>query len=178
MERVAARADVSKPVLYSHFANRAELLMALLEQYWADLDLSVAERLQEVHDFDGQLEAIVRGYFDAIEKGGLTLHLLLGAEAGAPIVEQARSQRYKDAERQWSATYEQKLGLPSPVAQAAAALVRSGIEGVARYWLRTPGADREACVNTCIAVARGGLHALAEPERDSDATRASRRKKR
>jgi len=165
MERVAAAAEVSKPVLYGHFENRAALLLALLERYWRDVDEAVAARLKEGVTLDDRLSGLVRGVFDAIEKGGPVVQLLLTNDSHEPIVEEARRRRYREAERSWSRAYQTSIGLSKPEADAAAAILRSALNGATGYWLRTRSASREVCINTCLTIMRAGLDALAQSPR-------------
>jgi AcrR family transcriptional regulator len=160
MERVAAKADISKPVLYSHFANRAALLLAMLEHLWADLDRAVGDRLRSCTSFDEQLEAFVAGYFDAIRESGPALQLLASNQSDEPLIEEARRRRQRNAEAVWSEIYQQKMGLSKPVADAAAAILRSAIEGATNYWMRSPRNSRELSSSVCLTLFRGGLEAL------------------
>jgi AcrR family transcriptional regulator len=166
MERLASRAEVSKPVLYSHFDNRGALLLAVLERCWAELDRRVAARLKVTSTFDDHLRAIVEGYFDAIAEAGPVFHNLLVNESYEPVVEVARSRRYRDAESQWSAVYQDKCGLSAPVADVMASLLRGALESGAGYWLRSDSTSRDMCVEACLAVFRGSLVEAMDSSRD------------
>jgi AcrR family transcriptional regulator len=166
MERLASRAEVSKPVLYSHFDNRGALLLAVLERCWAELDRRVAARLKATSTFDDHLRAIVEGYFDAIAEAGPVFHNLLVNESYEPVVEVARSRRFRDAEAQWSAVYQSKCGLPPAVADVMAALLRGALESGAGYWLRSDSMSRDMCVEACLAVFRGSLAEVMDSYQD------------
>ncbi len=161
MERVADAAEVSKPVLYGLFGNRVELLLALFTRYWQDVDQAVAARLKEGDTLDERLDGLVNGVFDAIERGGPVVQLLLTSDTHEPVVEDARRQRYRQAERQWSGAY-QSIGLSEPVADAASPILRSALNEATGYWLRTGRNSRQLCVDTVLTIMRSGLTALAE----------------
>src|SRR3954453_525748 len=63
MERVAAEAGVSKPVVYSHFANTIELVGALLRREELALDASVAEQVANATTIEETLRACGRPWF-------------------------------------------------------------------------------------------------------------------
>jgi len=162
MERVAARAEVSKPVLYSHFENRAALLIALLERHWADLDRRVRLRLQTTSTFDEHVAAIIAGYFDASVEAGRVFHQLLVNESHDPVVEEARARRHRESEALWSAVYQSKFALSPAVASVVASILRGSLESAASYWLRAPDASRELCAGVCLATFRGTLDEVAK----------------
>src|SRR5689334_20432541 len=58
MERVAAMAEVSKPVLYKHFEDRGALVTALLDRCWRELDNAVQAKLRDARTLDEQLRAL------------------------------------------------------------------------------------------------------------------------
>ena len=161
MERVADAAEVSKPVLYALFRNRADLLLALFTTYWNDVDQAVAARLREGATLDERLVGLVEGVFDAIEKGGPVVQLLLTTDTHEPTVEEARRRRFRQAERQWSTAY-QAAGLPEQTADAAAAILRAALNGATGYWLRSGRISRELCMRTVLTIMRSGLEALSE----------------
>jgi AcrR family transcriptional regulator len=159
MERVAVLAEVSKPVLYSHFADRGALLTALLERCWQELDAAVQVKLRDARTLDESLLALVTGYFDELDRQGRVLQLMVVSGWHEPAVEQARRNRHRAAEAQWSAFYQQRMGLPRTVADPAAAILRSALQGAAAYHIDHP-ANRSEVVTTCLAVMRAGLDRL------------------
>jgi AcrR family transcriptional regulator len=165
MERVAALAEVSKPVLYSHFPDRGALLTALLERCWHQMDSVVQGRLRAAHSLDECLEAVVTGYFDELDRQGPVLQLMVTSGWHEPAVEDARVRRHRAAEREWSAFYEQQVGLPAAVAEPAAAMLRTALQGAAAYWIEHPKSRREDVVRTCLVIMRAGLDRLGRQHR-------------
>jgi AcrR family transcriptional regulator len=170
MERVAAMAEVSKPVLYSHFADRAALLIALLERCWRELDAAVLSRLQSARTPDESIEALVRAYFDELRRQGAVLQMMVVSGWHEPAVEAARARRHRAAEQQWSAFYQERLALPRAVADPAAAIMRSALQGAAAYRIEHPDRPAEAVISTCLTIIRGGLDRL---RRDHRAARSA-----
>jgi AcrR family transcriptional regulator len=160
MERVALRVDVSKPTLYRHFSDRGHLLLALAQRYWEHLDAAVRERLRLSRTFEEQLEAVVTGCFDTIDESGPVAQILLMRDSHEPVLEEARHERRRAAEAQWSGVYQAKGGLPKAEADALAAILRSVLEGALRHWLTPPGADRATCIRITMTVVTASLDAL------------------
>lgn len=84
LEDVAARAGVSKGTLYLYFQNKEELFKAVVRE---NIVTQLSEAAQEMQDFDGPSEALLRGLieswwkdFGATQAGALTK--LLMAESG------------------------------------------------------------------------------------------------
>jgi len=84
LEDVAARAGVSKGTLYLYFQNKEELFKAVVRE---NIVTPLAEAAQEMRDFDGPSETLLRNListwwkdFGSIQAGGLTK--LLMAESG------------------------------------------------------------------------------------------------
>jgi AcrR family transcriptional regulator len=160
MERVAALAELSKPVLYSHFRDRGDLLIALMERCWRQLDSAVRVRLKAATSVEESLTALVTGYFEELQQQGPVLQLMLTSGRHEPAVEAAWRRRHRAAEREWSDFYQRRLGLPVAVADPAAAILRAAMQGAAAHWIDNPGARREDVVETCLAVMRAGLGRL------------------
>jgi AcrR family transcriptional regulator len=160
MERVAALAGLSKPVIYSHFADRGELLRSLLERCWRSVDQSVQVRLRTARTFDECLEALVVGYFDEIAAQGALVRLMIGNASQEPAVEQARRARQRAAEVEWSEFYQRRAGLPPNVADACAAILRSALQGASEYWIDRPGTTPDDAIDTCLQIMRAGVARL------------------
>jgi AcrR family transcriptional regulator len=180
MERIAALAEVSKPVLYNHFPDRGALLTALLERCWRELDSAVQARLRQARSLDGCLEALVTGYFDELDRQGPVLQLMVTSGWHEPSVEVARRKRHQAAEREWSNVYQQRVGLPLAIAEPTAAILRTALQGAAAYWIEHPKGNRNDAIQTCLVIMRAGLdrlrrqHRLAELARPAAAPRPRR----
>jgi AcrR family transcriptional regulator len=160
MERVAALAGLSKPVIYSHFADRGELLRSLLERCWRSVDHAVQLRLSTARTFDEHLEALVTGYFDEIARQGALVHLMIGNASQEPAVEHARRARHRAAEAEWSDFYQRRANLPPHVADACAAILRAALQGASEYWIDRPGTSPDDAIDTCLQIMRAGVARL------------------
>lgn len=163
MERVAAEAQVSKPVVYSRFQNRSDLLRALLESFWEEIDEKLENRVSTDDTLDEFTAALVNTYFDVLETGGPALQQILGSGAEEPDVDAARRLRFANIERLWSVKYQRALGLSAKQSDTVAAILRSALAGAGEYWMRGNGKNRAECISMCIAVMRGAFKELQRP---------------
>ncbi len=160
MERLAAQAEISKPVVYSHFENRGQLLLALLEDYWGHLDEAVAGARVGVTTWEDELCSTTRAYFDAIAERGPVMRTVLSEMTTEPVVEQARRRREQVVEQEWAQSVERTFGVRPPVAAAAAAILRRALEGASQYWLAS-NADSELVQEVFVTIMSASLPALA-----------------
>src|SRR4051812_2953558 len=93
MERVAAEAKVSKPVVYAHFANTTEVVSALLEREERTLDAAVAERVATATTIEETLRACGRPWFDAFANPDSLYRRLVLEQAAKPELERERVRR-------------------------------------------------------------------------------------
>lgn len=160
MDRVARQAQVSKPVLYARFDNRASLLRALLEDFWSEIDQRLKGQVNADVPLEEFLSAVVNAYFDELDKGGRALQELLASGAEEPDIVAARRERFAEVEVLWSSRYQRELGISRQQADTAAAVFRSALAGAGEYWITRPGGNRKECIRVCLAVMRGGLKEL------------------
>jgi AcrR family transcriptional regulator len=93
MESLAVEAKISKPIVYAHFRNRSELLVALFESYWSFVDALITVRRSGTTDPEQFLTRTVEAYLDAMEQRGHALRQLLFKVLEDPVVEAARRSR-------------------------------------------------------------------------------------
>src|SRR6476469_206296 len=65
MDDIAARAGVSKPVLYQHFPGTLELYLALIDQHTGELEQLVRDALA-LSDNKARINTMTRAYFDFV----------------------------------------------------------------------------------------------------------------
>lgn len=68
MDQIAAQAGVSKPVLYRHFADQAELYVAVGRRLAAELVGRITPALEAATDERGHVGAVIDAYLAAIEE--------------------------------------------------------------------------------------------------------------
>lgn len=89
--RLAERADVAKPVVYSHFASRAALLAALFTEFDERQNAMLEEYLQAGDaSLHGRARAIADSYVECAIAQGRELTGVLAALEGSPELEQVK----------------------------------------------------------------------------------------
>jgi AcrR family transcriptional regulator len=162
MERVAIQAGVSKPVVYSQFANRGVLLAALLEEFWTDLDERILRDVAGRTSPASFARQVTTSYFDALAMGGPALQEVLSSGSEEPEVDVARKERSRRIETIWSEYYQRSLYLRPETANAAASILRAAVAGAGAFWISNPEVDRDECTNVCISVVTGALNELSQ----------------
>lgn len=157
MERVAAEAAVGKPIVYRHFANRSELLVALVHREWDYMDraLQDQQRAQKPGQPEGNLRSLVRTLLGVLRERGAALHQLLTATALDPRVESERRRRQRALRERWTAALVE-LGVPELHARAAAAALHGALLGALTHW-QDDGADDAVVEDAFCYVFLGGV---------------------
>ncbi|GGD63866.1 TetR/AcrR family transcriptional regulator [Microbacterium murale] len=98
--RLAERAGVAKPVVYSHFASRAALLAALFTEFDGRQTAMLEEYLDAADEsLHGRARAIADSYVECALAQGRELTGVLAALEGSPELEQVK----RESERAYSA---------------------------------------------------------------------------
>jgi AcrR family transcriptional regulator len=79
MDDIAARAGVSKPVLYQHFPGKLELYLALVDQHAGELEQLVRDALA-LSDNKARINTMTRAYFDFVGTEGAAFRLIFESD--------------------------------------------------------------------------------------------------
>jgi AcrR family transcriptional regulator len=159
MEAAAAAAGVSKGLGYAYFANRNELLIALLERELAELGRRADEGVRAATDFEGRIRAGIGAWFDAMAERGVLIGTLLTTHSIQGPLEERRQAWNRDMENFYGAIAEKEFGIETHKARVAAAILLSGMSGVLDRWTQV-GDPRAVLEDTYVEVVMGALHAL------------------
>jgi AcrR family transcriptional regulator len=170
MESLAARAGISKPLVYRCFANREELLLALLDREHDQLDQRIAAATEGAHSFEDQVRRLLDAYLDSIEPDEPSLVDLLGHTVALPRFHARRDQRNLEVLASITALVFANVDIDEPTALMAAVMVTKSLEGLIELW-RGTGVSREALAEVFVAFCLAGLHAL-EPSAPTSRPRA------
>ncbi|GAA5063339.1 TetR/AcrR family transcriptional regulator [Nocardia callitridis] len=89
--RLAEWAEVSKPVVYSHFSSRSDLLVALYDEFDTRQAGALEADLAEAEvTLRGRAEAIARSYVGCVLRQGRELVGILAALEGSPELEKLK----------------------------------------------------------------------------------------
>jgi AcrR family transcriptional regulator len=146
MEAVARAAGVTRPVVYDHFPNLAQLLQVLIareERYSLE---QLAEVVPEVPSGDDPADVLasgVRGFLEAVSQRPATWRLILLPSEGTPAVVRAhvkhnRARILKQIEQFVQAACEQGSLPPEPDVELCARAIRDLGEEAGRMVLTDP----------------------------------------
>lgn len=138
METVAGRAGVSRALVYKHFANRQDLLVALYERESSVLHRQLSASVAGRDSLEDMLRALVDGALAAQATRRGTF-VALAAEGARPAGQRDR-QRRRDGRtlRFFTERAVAELGIDRDVAEPAMRLVLGGVASVVDSWRRTP----------------------------------------
>lgn len=162
MEAVAERAGVSRPLVYKHFANRAELLAALYARESQALHEHLAAAVSGATTLEEMFRALVRGSLEAQASRGATFATLRAA--GSRTAERRREQRRRDAGtlRYFTREAMRRFGLQEREAMAGVGIMLSAIDSVLLAWRARPTKEQAKLLeDTYVTLAIGGLQAIA-----------------
>ncbi|MGH9109049.1 MAG: TetR/AcrR family transcriptional regulator [Acidimicrobiales bacterium] len=162
METVAARARVSRPLLYKHFANAAELLAAAYRREMAALEDEVAAAVDQAADLESAARALVGAVIDEAERRGALLTRLIRAGARDTQTRQEQRDRERRTVRYFAKLAERELGLAHRDAVSTVRVLMTGIDSVIHQWHERPTAEQRAFLeDVYVAAFLGGLEATA-----------------
>ncbi len=159
MERLAARACVSKALVYQYFGSRAGLLLELYKRESDAQPLDV--RVAGCDTFEERLRAVTRPYFDAVEHRGLLFHRIVGEKSVEAEVEAYRRSIRSEVLRYWVDQLVDE-GLDEAAARVFASMFQAAVEAagglVARGAVERSVAEAQFYRATLAAfeAARGG----------------------
>lgn len=161
MDAVAARAGVSRPLVYKHFANRDELLAAVLRREAHQLDAAISAAVARADGFEDKIRALIRAVLEAVTTHGPIFMPL--ARAGIRDAELRHERRARDRRtvRFFARLAMEEFGLDEVDASAATAVLLTGIESVRAQSRAQPTAEhRQLLEDLYVDLVVGGLAAV------------------
>lgn len=164
LDEIAAGAGVSKPILYRHFGSKRDLYLALLSRHRDDLASLAADDAGE-GTMQERLEAVIERWFAYVEARPETWPMIFRDSGGDAGIRAFRVQ-VQTAARAVLATMiaSWNLGIADGEREALAELLRTGLAGLALYWIDNPEVPR-ATVAAAAGRVIGGLVEGAERSR-------------
>jgi AcrR family transcriptional regulator len=165
METVAARAGVSRALVYKHFAHRLELLDALYERESALLHRQLSGAVQGCNRLEDMLRALVDGALAAQGTRSATF-VALAAEGARPADQRAR-QRRRDGRtlRYFTDQAVRELDIERGRAEPAMRMALRGIASVLETWRTHPtGENSRSLSEMYVSMVMGGLALLASSQ--------------
>jgi AcrR family transcriptional regulator len=164
MDRIAALAGVSKPMLYAYFGSKEGLYLAYIERTGGELvqRLVGADRSDGIHPHPPRLRAVINEFLAFVEEhsDGWTV-LFRELNARQPLAEQVsqlRSEVVDEVRRMLEADEEPSwTGLRAPASEGVAEAIVGAGEALANWWLKKPGVPRQDVANWYVGLARAAI---------------------
>lgn len=159
MESVAAAAGVSKGLGYAYFANRDELVLAVLEQELGEFNRRISNAVRAAgQSYEARMGAAVHEWFSALVERGALLSTLLQASSNRGPLRERRNVAYRRLEEYWGGLAAAEFGVPEKKAVAASAVLIAGMQGLLDRWVLARDSRRmleETYLEFAIAGMRG-----------------------
>jgi AcrR family transcriptional regulator len=138
MEAVAEGAEVSRPLVYKHFANRDELLAAVYRREASKLHAELESEVAAAGNVEGMYQALLRGSIRAtVERGEIFTALRAAGGWNRDIRREQRS-RDRDTVRAFATVAARQYGLERGPSTSATAVLLGALDAVLAQWRRDP----------------------------------------
>ena len=148
LDQIAARAGVTKPMLYRHFESKQELFMTLLERHRDQLAAAPLDALLSTKGspFEDRLTAMLEAWFAHADENPFVL-LLLHDTSGDPRVNQLVEELH-DRQRAADIALIREFAphVPERELDALGEIIRSALSGLAQRSAQHPEADRASTI--------------------------------
>ena len=162
METVAERAGVSRPLVYKHFANRRELLVAVYRREAALLHAELEQAVTAAETLEGKFRALIHGALRAEAERGAALSALRAAGGRNHALREEQRARDRTTVRYFARRAVREYGVDERRARAGLAILLRAIESVLAEWRLRPTPQRAALLeDTYVALAVGAVEGLA-----------------
>ncbi len=156
LDDVAAAAGVTKPIVYRHFESKKALYLALLAQHEADLPTFLAGAGDELAGLSGDdlVRAILARWLDYVRANGHAWLMLFRDSSGDAEIQAFRLQVSARARDVMAAFVAGHAGDRIPPAQVepTAELLRSGLAGLALWWIDNPETPKPDVLEVALRV--------------------------
>jgi AcrR family transcriptional regulator len=176
MDDIAARAGVSKPVLYQHFPGKLELYLALIDRHTSELETLVRDALA-LSDNKARINTMVNAYFDFVGQEGAAFRLIFESDlANEPEVRK----RLDQIDLTCAQAMADIIRSETSMGQEEAVLVGVQLVGLAqtsaRYWLTHEATlSKESAIRITGSLIRRGIGAFPAVGRSGDRPEAAPR---
>ena len=157
---VAERAEVTRALVYKHFDNRDDLIIALYRREAKRLESHLIELVNgTAGGFEPKLRSLVRGLLDATDVWGSVFNPLRGTAAG-PVGRRERRERQDRTIVYFADLAAEDYGLPAARVLLAMRVLWGGLDPL--MWQVRPGSDNagrddlvDLYVSMVVAAVRG-----------------------
>lgn len=158
MDDIAAGAEVTKPVLYDHFASKQALFLAVLQSIRDGLLARGKKIVRGNAGPEEKFRRAVDAFMEFAEQAPDAARVLLTVPASDPVAAKVSREVQAGASAGIAALLAKAMPGRSPwQVQAAASFLKEGLHAVAVWWLDHPGPSRSEIVDIVLDIAWRGL---------------------
>ena len=152
LEDIAARAGVTKQLLYKHFRSKEELYLTLLARYRDEILGRLGAGMARPAPLADRIAATTDLWFAYIEENPHAATLLFGKGTGSPEVEEFLRENHSTARALQMALIQAEpgIGLPAEHLEPLAEFYRSAAAGLALWWIEHPEVSRATVVQVVV----------------------------
>lgn len=154
LDDVAAAAGVTKPIVYRHFDSKKSLYLALLAKHEDDLPTFVTGIQDELAGLseDELVRAILTHWLDYVRENSHAWLMLFRDSSGDAEIQAFRLRVSARARTVMAAFIAAQAGdrLPASQIEPTAELVRSGLAGLALWWIDNPETPKEDVLDVAV----------------------------
>lgn len=162
MEAVAEAAGVSRPLVYKHFANRAELLVAVYRRETATLHEELAEAVRAAGGLEAKFRALIRGALRGQAERGAALSALRAAGARNHELREEQRRRDQGTVAYFARHAARELGTEPKLTRDTVSILLRSVEAVLADWrLRPTPSHAERLEQAYVTICMGALERLA-----------------
>lgn len=162
MDGIAARAEITKPVLYDHFSSKQALFLAVLKSIRDGLIAKGRVIALDVAEPEERFRRSIDAFLAFVEHAPDAARVLLTVPAGDPVAAQVSREVQAGASAGIAALLAEFM--PDRTAwqvQGMAEFLKEGLHAIAVWWLDHPGPSREEITDIVMDAAWLGLQARA-----------------
>jgi AcrR family transcriptional regulator len=148
---------VAKPVVYSHFANRHQVAIALLDEHFEAMHAFSREKISTAKTLDEYLSQLVDSGFDFESASGTPVRKITNGFSAGDEVNQAFDRHEEEIRRRWRKLLE-LLNVPKDVAEIAAHALMGIMNNVVFNGQALP--NRKRARDTVKKLILSAIHAL------------------
>jgi AcrR family transcriptional regulator len=158
LDDIAAAADVTKPILYRHFASKRALYLALLARHRDDL-ASFAGAIPAEGPREARLRAVLDLWFAYVEAHSYAWKMLFRDSSGGAEIQAFRLEVHARARAVLVEVIHSLSEVPIPrrELEPLAELMSMGMAGLVLWWIDNPGRSRQAIIDAMTRVWAGIL---------------------
>ncbi len=160
MDEIAARAHVTKPVLYDHFSSKQVLFRTVLEAIRDGLIAKGKSIVEAGDDPEQTFRRAVDAFLQFVEQEPDGARVLLTVPSGDPLAAKISRKVQAGASAGLAALLVMFMRESAPWrVQAATEFLKEGLHATAIWWLANPGPSREEIVDIITRLVWPGLQA-------------------